>query len=73
MAKSGKYGKVKTEFGTFQDEEPVFILRGRDPLAPQAIRFYSKLRRKNGDSKGAAACLKAAQKLSDWPQKRMPD
>ena len=73
MARSAKNGKVKVEFGNLHDDEPVFILRGRDPLAAKAVRFYAKLRRKAGDDKGASSCLKAAQALSDWPQKRMPD
>lgn len=73
MAKSGKYGRVKTEFGNIPDEEPVFILRGQDKLACETVRLYAKLRRKGGDDKGAAACLKAAQRMSDWPKKKLPD
>lgn len=73
MAIEGKYGIVHTERGNIEEGEPVFILRGKDALAPEAIRFYASLRRKNGDEKGALECEAHAKRLEDWPVKKMPD
>jgi len=73
MGQENKYGQVTVERGTIPPQEPLFILRGQDKLAPIAVRYYAKLREKAGDSKGAKECLKAAQAMSNWPKKKMPD
>ena len=31
------------------DDEPVFLLRGQDALAPDTLRFYAKLLKENGN------------------------
>lgn len=38
-----KYGKIETEHGNFYNNEPVFILRGRDALAIQLLSVYSQM------------------------------
>ena len=74
MPQESKYGAVTTERGTLKENEPVFILRAQDLLAPDAIAFYAELRKKAGDTKGAIECLRVAQKFLDWDgPKKMPD
>lgn len=73
MARENKYGNVTTERKAIPASEPVFLLRGQDRLAAQAVRYYAKLRERAGDSKGAKECRKAAQMMSDWPVKKLPD
>lgn len=73
MAQENKYGQVKVERKEIPANEPVFLLRGQDRLAARAVRYYAKLREKAGDSKGAKECRQAAQIMSKWPVKKMPD
>lgn len=42
MAQSSKYGRVTTEFGDIGDDEPVFLIRGRDLIAPRIIDEYAR-------------------------------
>lgn len=41
MGYDRKYGQVTTERGTIGDDEPVFVIRGADKSAPNAIRAYA--------------------------------
>ena len=50
MALSEKYGRVTTQIGSLQDDEPVFILRARDRLAPQLLTQYRKMSQEAGSS-----------------------
>ena len=38
-----KYGKVTAELREIPEDEPVFVLRGKDVLAPTAVEGYSAL------------------------------
>lgn len=40
MAAEGKYGRITTEFGDIPEDEPVFLLRGRDAATVAAIQSY---------------------------------
>lgn len=40
MAIEQKYGQVTTEFGDIPPNEPVFLLRAQDSLAPVALAAY---------------------------------
>ena len=46
MALSGKYGKLAIP--KIASEEPVFILRAQDALAPTVIRMYQLLAESHG-------------------------
>lgn len=74
MAQDLKYGTVTTERGSIPDDEPVFLLRGRDALAAFALDAYWE-----------AACMTCrAEGFRDkvdqvrasfrkWPLKELPD
>lgn len=51
MANDMKYGKVTTEHGKFDDDEPVFVLRGQDVLALETLIHY----REQADRFGCSA------------------
>lgn len=40
---AGKYGRIFTERGHFEDYEPVFLIRGRDKFATVVIQHYIDL------------------------------
>ncbi|MFC3453985.1 hypothetical protein [Amycolatopsis speibonae] len=43
MAIDTKYGRVTLENGTIGEDEPVFVLRGQDALAPEVLAEYRRL------------------------------
>jgi hypothetical protein len=73
MAEAGKYGRVKTERKEIPEDEPVFLLRGQDKLASDAVRMYAALRRAAGDVSGANHCEAMARIMEAYPNRKMPD
>ena len=69
-AKEGlKYLLEKCDMG-----EPVFILRGRDRLAPGAVLHWANLAEKNGVSEEkVCGAIKVSNDMGNWPQNRLPD
>lgn len=39
----GKYGIITSSKKQFHSEEPIFLLRGQDPLAPKAVLDYAQI------------------------------
>ncbi len=55
-------------------DEPVFLLRGQDALAPLAVRFWADSVDKCGGSKTASAAAREhAERMAQWLPKKMPD
>ena len=54
--------------------EPVFILRGRDILAPSAVFAWAHSAERHGIGlKKLAGAWEAAGKMLTWRERRMPD
>lgn len=65
----GKYGRITTERGDFYPEEPVFLLRAQDPLAPGAIESYAILcEMEDCDPGHVAAVREAAARMEEWQE-----
>lgn len=60
--------------GKAADDEPVFILRGQDKLAPALVRWWAAEARKRGlsDEKVKDALTLAAA-MEAWPTRKYPD
>ena len=69
MAIEQKYGHIAVP--GVPDNEPVFILRAQDMLAPEAIYHYA--RRAVGDQVGWEKCCEVARMFSQWPTRKIPD
>lgn len=55
------------EFRTLMGEEPCFILRGRDVLAPDTIRFWAgQMEMISGHSEKVADALHLADQIEAW-------
>lgn len=55
-------------------DEPVFILRGQDILAPGAVFAWAHSAERHGVSlKKLAGAWRAAEKMLTWNTRRMPD
>jgi hypothetical protein len=78
MPKDGKYGQVSLEKRPDAPlDEPCFVLRGQDILAPIAVRYYADLVEAAIPApygKNAAEVIRArAVELAVWPKRKLPD
>ena len=79
MTSDERYGQVVREaLGELHYDEPVFLLRGQDLLAPRAIRAYAEELRREALLRGGALRAMAeqvdarAESFLDW-QKDHPE
>jgi hypothetical protein len=56
---------IDTE-GRIPADEPVFLLRAQDALAPDTLRFYAKLLKENGNKAMAEELLAHARSMIVW-------
>jgi hypothetical protein len=69
MAHNHKYGVTTFERGDIGPDEPVFVLRARDPLAVRAAAYYLALRASAGAPPDIAADITAAiTEMEQWGQ-----
>lgn len=55
-------------------EEPVFLLRGQDMLAPATVRFWADAAELHGASERIVSLARAdATAMEAWPKKKLPD
>lgn len=77
MPKDKRYGIVlasSTETAhMIPQDEPVFILRAQDKLAPVFIRAYAELRGVLGEEGARKRILEVADEFERWPKRKMPD
>ena len=74
MGYDGKYGKVTTENKVIPEDEPIFILRGQDILACNAVREYAELYfNVTGDYEGYRKIVLQARKMELWTTRKIPD
>ena len=38
-----KYGLITAQKRQFQEDEPLFLIRAKDKLAPRTVRYYAQL------------------------------
>lgn len=69
------YNRIQDPAGKIPADEPVFLLRGKDRLAPQAVRFYAMLAREAGCLDIAMLSDKHARAMEKLPYhvKKLPD
>lgn len=55
------------------DDEPLFVLRARDPLAAVLVRQYASLKRTFTNEADSEALLALATEMEEYEGKRLPD
>jgi hypothetical protein len=61
------YNRIQDPENKIPQDEPVFLLRGQDNMAPELLlRWAAKLRLQNGDPKMAQMVEEHAQKMIEW-------
>ena len=67
MAKS----KVLAKVG---DDEPIFVLRAQDMLAPEMVRAWAYAAEASGcPPEKVNEALAIATRMEQWPKRKMPD
>ena len=55
-------------------DEPLFVLRGQDILAPEIVREWAhRLRVSGGDAAKVIDALNIADRMEEWQVKKLPD
>jgi hypothetical protein len=67
MALSAKYGKIAVERGSIPEDEPVFLLRGKDKLVPRLLEYYEMMCKAQGANEGQQeSVIRAAEEIRRW-------
>ncbi len=71
------YNRIQDPENKIAADEPVFLLRGQDVVAPTVVRYWAKCAIKVGASPDITmAAFKQAKNMEDWQQKhgrKVPD
>jgi hypothetical protein len=68
------YNRIQDPAGLIPADEPVFLLRGQDEVAARTVRYWAMaLEARGGDPAIIEAARRQAQRMDDWPVKKMPD
>ncbi len=68
------YARIQDPAGLIPEDEPVFLLRGQDKFAANALRAYALIAETGGASKDIWESVREQAELMDaWPVKKMPD
>ena len=55
------------------EDEPVFLLRGRDPFAPAAVEHWAEMAERGGvRAEQVINAIAHADKMRQWPTKQLP-
>lgn len=61
-------------FASAADNEPVFVLRAQDKLAPELVRRWAHEAELNGCPHGKIMrALETADAMENWPNRKFPD
>jgi hypothetical protein len=55
-----------------EPDEPLFVLRAKDPVAAQAVRHWATMSDGNHEPEKIAQALKAADEMERWRANRFP-
>ena len=71
------YMHIQDNTGKIKEDEPVFLLRAKDKLAPGTLRFWANmLEEAKGDPIAIAAARKHAEVMKQWQKEngsKFPD
>ena len=67
-----KYRVERVDGTPIPDDEPCFVLRAQDEFAEMAVGIYAQLVREFAPEVAVAA-LDHAERIADWPRKKIPD
>jgi hypothetical protein len=61
-------------FAKAADNEPLFVMRAQDALAPELVREWANRAEANGcPAEKTAGARQLADQMEAWPNRKMPD
>ena len=71
------YNHIQDPSGKIPEDEPVFLLRGQDPLGHKMVRYWARiLEAMQGDPEMVRMAMEQADKMEQWHMlhgKQLPD
>jgi hypothetical protein len=67
------YNHIQDPLNKIPQDEPVFLLRGQDVLAPPILELYAFMAALAGRPELAQLTLEQAKLMQEWPKKKIPD
>ena len=71
------YNRIQDPEGKIPDNEPVFLIRGQDAVAPEVVEFWAaKAQEAGADSRMVDAARRHAQRMRQWQDEhwsKIPD
>lgn len=71
------YMHIQDQTGKVAEDEPVFLLRAKDALAPEVVDFWAwRLEENGGDQVAIDAAREHANKMKEWQKQnesKLPD
>lgn len=65
------YDRIQDPLGLIPDDEPVFLLRGQDLAAPEAVRYWAELAHRLGAPlEFVTRALDQADNMDRWAEER---
>lgn len=65
------YNRIQDPAGKIPEDEPVFLIRGQDLAAPEALRQYAVAAHRVGaDNELIIATLEQAREMEQWQRER---
>lgn len=66
--------RVQDSENKIPEKEPVFLMRGQDQAAVDAVSYYaSRVIQLGGSREIAASALRQSARMQEWPVKKIPD
>jgi len=57
-----------------EDDEPLFILRAQDALAPIVVKYWAQIAQDAGAPREKImSAWQLAQAMAEWPNRKLPD
>lgn len=69
------YARIQDPANLIPEEEPVFLLRGQDKFAAEALRYYAYLvsNSRDHDARVVQLTRQQADLMDDWSRHKSPD
>lgn len=67
------YNRIQDPAGLIPEDEPVFLLRGQDVLASDAVRYYALRACLEGRIEVAFLSFQQAKRMEGWEPRKLPD
>ena len=74
MIKRDELEKTNSCLNKAKDDEPIFVLRAHDALAPVVVKYWAQIAQDSGTpSEKIRDAWELANMMKQWPDRKLPD